>query len=641
LIATWPVGVLDWRVPLPDEKKVLNELQLYVENGTELASCDEIQQLNDLLNEACENCDRVFPFAMIEGSSGLGKTQSVFAVDRPCLYIPLVDSSNKQLVYKNFKVISKQFMKAAKIDLEHLQENNDSDAKYEAHEMEESNMSSLVAGVLLACMQYVGDGYTIQNMRHHRFADMSMANKHIRYEEVPVQSVRQWLLSAGIARRQRPVIFLDEFTFNPRDPHSWQIVLRNTIRACGLMTVVLGTNTSVLDLKQSRGSRQASLKELGHAYTASIIADLPSNRLCASDDILQSISDQDNLRSFVAQAIKRGRPLFSRLFIEQMQTATTIDDALRATYESIISRKPVLETHNDGLDGTLALFLPMHRQNIAHTRVQGVLRRHFALLSGGNKTLHYTNRWCEYKEHPASGLKTVLRSVQWTPECHFPSISTEPLLYLLMTGVNGLSPFSDRGYRYITASQAVHNSSSRQRNEVKLANPLALKNDGDVLEAVSMAAICVASHTSIHGTSFSTFLNTFVSHLQPGVHQACTVNLSVYHNECKLPHIPYLFPVQSVKELKDLPTCFQGIFRPRDKERHDLRIVPSGNLTGECKNHERPLDTGVVSANLQRIPRESMVHFVVCRKLKPYDSLFVKTSKTWDNNTVFNFGTPR
>lgn len=64
---------------------------------THLEDCKEIKEFHTTNDSICHECDEVFPFAVIEGSSGLGKTQSVFAVNTPCLYIPFVNSINQNM----------------------------------------------------------------------------------------------------------------------------------------------------------------------------------------------------------------------------------------------------------------------------------------------------------------------------------------------------------------------------------------------------------------------------------------------------------------------------------------------------------------------------------------------------------------
>lgn len=92
--------------------------------------------------------------------------------------------------------------------------------------------------------------------------------------------------------------------------------------------------------------------------------------------------------------------------------------------------------------------------------------------------------------------------------------------------------------------------------------------------------------------------------------------------QLEFPYIPYLFPLAQMEELKGLPPCMGGIYRPPDECRHDLRVVPSLVLTGECKNHGKKLDTSKVKDNLVRIDHQSQVHFVMCRHLNAPNKLF-------------------
>jgi hypothetical protein len=147
------------------------------------------------------------------------------------------------------------------------------------------------------------------------------------------------------------------------------------------------------------------------------------------------------------------------------------------------------------------------------------------------------------------------------------------------------------------------------------------------MEAMMASSLVVASRgCGFAGTSLQNYLPAVWAHV------SLSKQLERFH--LRLPQqtrfadfltrfiVPVLAPPNQVwpqEWVRSFQTCFSnakfgGLRRTRNESMID--IDTSFNLTGEAKDHKKPIDTSKLKSMLQRIPHDSKVHIIFVRKLQ-------------------------
>ena len=159
--------------------------------------------------------------------------------------------------------------------------------------------------------------------------------------------------------------------------------------------------------------------------------------------------------------------------------------------------------------------------------------------------------------------------------------------------------------------------------------------DGAELEARALIAICTATKNAFPDPiSCEQFLLRLFKEVQ-SKSQKFNDQL-MYSNDLDVGSVSALFSKIKVKfhfpiprpeggEFKDPLDGnhpFSFLYRPRNKEKHDIRTTQNGIFSGECKNRNRSLDATLLEEVVSRFPKKSLVHFLFCGKLANFQSKF-------------------
>lgn len=158
-------------------------------------------------------------------------------------------------------------------------------------------------------------------------------------------------------------------------------------------------------------------------------------------------------------------------------------------------------------------------------------------------------------------------------------------------------------------------------------------NDGQFLESLLSSVICLSSHKNgLGGIDFQSFLKNMVFQLQCtaiGIDDVEIENIKVL-GDFQFP-VRYLSPANQKWPdlLHEIPDAKLGnLERTRNEKMIDLST--NCGITGESKDYSDKLDLKRMEEILERIPKDSIVHFVFTRSMQ--GSYFVegKTGKTFN-----------
>jgi len=183
----------------------------------------------------------------------------------------------------------------------------------------------------------------------------------------------------------------------------------------------------------------------------------------------------------------------------------------------------------------------------------------------------------------------------WECYCVLPPPEEDMLLHLTMTGGPSFRPFDKRLHEVMSKIQPpVHCTNTEQRS-----------NDGMRLEALTAAAVVLASHAGgFGGVAFPTFLRELLFEL--GVRAGAGTLI-----------VPFLSPLnENWPEwlLANRSTRFDNLVRARNEDGIDFRT--SHLISGECKDYSSAVKLDVLKRILVRVPAESTIHLVVVNTLQ-------------------------
>ncbi|KAI9331730.1 hypothetical protein BDR26DRAFT_662455 [Obelidium mucronatum] len=573
---------------LKTKKRNLNNggLRDYLARGFALKNDRAVLAIVDCLQTMVtrKNRDEV-PFVFLESSSGLGKTQTSFAlihalsVDIQVFYLLYsVANSATQPVFKSFLRISNFFGKCVEMDSSHYVRGSPGCLylideqlyvfgfiKLLLEQFKKSNALEVVEGTFVA-------------------------------EKMSGKKLRKYIKSKYPSSNLRPTFIIDECNIDKGQIEKFRFV-RNTFRCLGVCLVMLGTDSQAAKLGDSMGSasRWGEAFVWCHIFNKLPRLHVPSLKLAA------------NLPQDIHSVITKSRPWFAHLGARYWATAAnpSFNTLLSTVYGIIIKQKRIFKT-DFGRLGQIHLF---QNTSFVSDNSSSLIHQHFGELDGlQNFTLD--NEMCN-----SETLE------DWIPSAIFPQLKNDPLLFLCLMGSPGCPAFvidSKRvPYSYFLY-QHVHSIAARQHS-VNFGNAVQKGNDGTEFESRLTACLCLASHSGgVNGVSVVDFLQDLVYNLRSV--KSPTADLTV--NLLQLPLSPlkgFIVPFLSPPNQEWPPfieSCgsFANLWRARNRDMVD--ILTSCGLSAEVKDWTNPLSSKVLADIILRAPVDSKLHIVLVRTLQ-------------------------
>lgn len=577
----------------------------YEEMGAKLRErdCAELQAINRCIEDVYVAGAKPLPFILIDGPSGVGKTQTAFALRRKVEYLVLSPPGDGgQHIYAAFEGKSKCFRDAVRLDLLAIGEDG-----YSTTSLSVFNCPLYSAAIVANILgKDCTTPFSIPDLRS---------------------------VVRGLGESLLPVFVLDETPVATGENKKFVAFARNLFRVVGLVVVMMGTDSSVANMVQNAGSR-GSTETVPWAH---LFVDLPRYLRSAHVDESKEAgggppvnaddlnTEADEVRAYVLAEMTTARPLFVTLMFDYLThtSAPTWDGISAFVWERLGKKKSP-----GWWRGQVCMFYPAYHaaEMTGHAATQSFVTSHLAYLERPNV-------------HFPSPFKLVLKNSDicfedqpWLPRCLYPTMEVESILYLaLMGGAHGRRPFENGK----TSRVAIDNVIKLMKtSDIDDANPVASSRSGNYLEGIGMTAMCVASHIEgCGGVNIVPFLEALCVELSTKYSSSPSSNLGdlvagVLPGGLK---VPYLFPLAIAGRLQTLKNANFGVIcRPQNAAMVDF-VVVDGFLYGECKNLGC-FALATLKKVLLRVKPVSKVHVVVCESLQ--DSYFNKEDYgAWVNST--------
>jgi hypothetical protein len=200
----------------------------------------------------------------------------------------------------------------------------------------------------------------------------------------------------------------------------------------------------------------------------------------------------------------------------------------------------------------------------------------------------------------------------WRSRMCFPKIEKDILLFLCLMGGKNHVALLDSNERRVSFAEAIEIALSIIGPDL-FDNSAQTSNSGMKLESIVSGSVIISSHLDgFAGTATGRVIQNVLYEL--GCSFALDKDIS-YPSEIQ--HlmkliVPFLSPVNqkwpSYLEVEGFN--FANFERKPNKDQFDFG-VENGFLTGECKDHQNPVDLSTMQEILTRVPIGSKVHLVV------------------------------
>ncbi|KAI3638640.1 hypothetical protein MIR68_003138 [Amoeboaphelidium protococcarum] len=494
-------AALTTSVKLMNEGELASSYNHYMKIGEALIKDPMVVRVRDellsLVAVKSRSSSALHPFIFVLDSSGTGKTQLAFALKSALsrckittMYLvcsPVGDSS--QPMYRVYADISHAFQECVRRDLLGIRTVDELSCTSLARK------SLYIFGLIAQLIDNDKEPPTI-----------------VSYEQKTAQQVWSKLDNC----LNYPVVILDEFSIREGDKDDTLRLLRNSIRALKFGLLLLGTNSTAVDLIDKSIEQQS--RDVDSFHWCSLYYQLPKVRISTLELPLKC---DDWIRGLICSS----RPLFAviardclRNFKDGSGNGMSQEDIncwLRDIALRIISQKKIFD-NPFGRHGQVCLFLNMNYDytNNGSTHNYPLIHRHFAHLE--ERLIEWGDKFCIRLLNDMT-LDSDERT-KWNSRITFPTPEDDVLLFLCLMGTLKFNPFRNGSGRDISFRQAVQEiERSRRSNELKLMydNAIQISNDGMFLEEILASSLCVASHSNgIGGVCLRDFICSVYAHIQ-------------------------------------------------------------------------------------------------------------------------------
>jgi hypothetical protein len=607
------------------------------------------------------------PFGVVDGPSGIGKTQQFFALrDVKVIYIPVTNwsshSETNQDIYRVFQGVAAAFISALVEDLRfdlhgYTETTPGGDTIFSVgsfSSMRVRNVVLFVSGVVLALLK------RLEDVEADNILETLAGVITTEPFKSPPATIGELSDYVSALKVNNFIFVLDEVPGSRGgDPSGDNLkkftFCRSLLRACGLTVIFAGTGSTVLNHMAGPSSTDNPrlfckvVTEVAKPTIMTLGAALEVQEL---EKVIESLN-VSGLEMLIVNARPRLAYWLAREAISSSigASALALDDLLDCVAAHLFEHKRSLRES----DGQWASF-----------QQQGQYVEGIEQFIRARVVSHMANLYITCREQPpdpplraadffATSDGTQLRvrrgvdAVDYVPavfQSYFPTTTEEPLLYMLLHG--GRTPQSRAFGRHYRVSVITERRCIDSRPVVDDGGS-SPQRSGSKLEALVCVAMCVASRSSgLAGTVAGTFLTLVCSELSLHTTETawtkleCAEGLSWHDVLGDLSdHVhPYLFHPAPVRKGEapswSVPNfvCAADrrigqIYRCLDSEEHDVNVIlpPDGvdcapnvfRVTAECKNRDKKLQTTYLVNNcIKKIPSDSHVHLVVCDAIGPH-----------------------
>ncbi|KAH3763854.1 hypothetical protein Pelo_4292 [Pelomyxa schiedti] len=571
------------------------------------------------------------PFIILDGSSGMGKTQLAFALNEDVIY--LVYDGETQDIYKCFTPLSASFCDCVARDSGELHKKG---RFPHCNVLFGASRELWTIAWLDWCFSIEWDPVT--NERRSRDALPLPSRKSSRQEYYPQRLPYTLLemdishkITAGMSRSRflqkwsslpkKPVIFIDEIP--GKDQKEDLAFMRNLCLALDLTVILAGTNSRAVNMLSS----SSSCTDVNKPYlwchlfvrpSAPTVNTLQVSRVPNYTEILEKCRAIDqHLAQFVEHCAVTCRGLFVLAMFRQLETMLScpsadlqglsplaiLDDLFAGIREGVLAKKDTIYETNMGRAGQVLMYFSRMKG------ASGVISAHFAQLyieGKNNKRLESHQNKLVYKFWRDNNMLVEESTREAVPAplfAFFPSINLEPLLFLSLCGLkDNTSGFLATAQRRIPLCEAWSNPTLVEQLRAKISTQSVVggKSDGSLLEQYAGVAIAAASYRGgLGGQQVLPYLTALAYHLYGLTHslkfEAALKKQTVIPKNMQDIIIPALSPTDDPfpKYLTTIPGLHvQNLIRTADKCMIDIK---GGNIIAEAKDRDEFVSSKVES----------------------------------------------
>ncbi|KAH3756361.1 hypothetical protein Pelo_11856 [Pelomyxa schiedti] len=674
---TEPIPLSDIR--LADENGVImqyfktGEAMLADQSGQQTLQhfVDSIQNLKEKYWTKYHNND--MPFVILDGSSGMGKTQMAFSLNSDVIYI-VWSFQKEQPIYKCWTPLSASFLECMQRDVGNWIQRKGTLWPF-CELMRPSGMRFWTVAWLNLLQKFQYNECTSSpspvESQFPKRLPYSLLERN--FDSIPgpmtiAEFQQAWPDTEGATNK--PIVFIDEIP--TKKAVKELIFIRNLCRVLGFIVVLSGTNSRAINLVkgfEDNPSRYESPPYLWcYLFSHPSLPSPPSLGVCWVPDRQQLLEKCHALHrkfgQFVEYCAQHSRALFVITMFDKLRELLpqgeggddftlscssassrpeplSILNALFVKLHNILlDKKPAIYEDRIGQAAQLVSYFPGHKAHITQ-----FISHHFAHLwiPGSEAAFWKVYNECGtlsyHPEHPKHDPQK-----QVTPGCCFPHLVQEPLLFLSLCGnMEVSSPFlkgkKEHQVPLIEAWPSIYQfatsivDTSKPQTENSGSNGLMLEQFGGV-------AVSAASHSGgFGGQTLSNFMHSLFFHLYGNSNNPCSrgqVPSEVTDNSnlcCRLwqnicnavdeaileQRVPF-FPAQNdpiteeLECLKTIPGVFmEDLTLSKKKDMIDLR---GGNVIVECKDWANLFTSDKLQKVISKFLRQAnwTLGLILCRK---------------------------
>ena len=264
--------------------------------------------MNRILNKIDEiyhnASHKVKPFMFINGSSGMGKTQLAFALNGKRPYYYWAINYKYQNIYENFHQLRDSFLNQLNKDKAYYYQNSHEEWDFRSTDSEFYQQKLWIFGFILELVKYAIAS------EQNNMIEFSK-EKHLSLSPCFAKDV---LSAVNENKQHAPFFILDELqSKNNHEKNLYDLAfMRNVFRVCGLVVIVMGTDTVITNICDS-GSASRAVDSKEWMY---LISTFPDFKLSLSSKSLQNWEQLVKKYPFLKILLNHSRSLFSTLLVK-------------------------------------------------------------------------------------------------------------------------------------------------------------------------------------------------------------------------------------------------------------------------------------------------------------------------------------
>ena len=529
------------------------------------------------------NKELTTPSFIVCGSSGTGKTQLPFSLDIPLLYFTIPTMS--QPIYSSFFKISDHLNTLLEIDFWEFCEGSGITKKSTTTDLDRSNEKTFSSDKFLyeflmhIKFQFRTPGFLVALIQEmFELKEKNTAEYWPRLQATMKKSITPGIMSASTARDKLneisqnfppatedqpmlPLIFIDEFNVESSSTpfeRARYVFSRNIIRACGLIPVLMGTNSHITNMVKA-GDNSGNLPciwthvfyQLPQYPESKLREELGTHLSSGNVSEAQKVYEEQFI-NLMFELLRRERPLFVNIVLEKLknfkwemiQTSEDFADYFdsivdviqykflhrKSGHMSFFFRRQIRffensyqAAHNNGKSLVCAAYIHTHLANLVipeniHKKASSS-ETYFDLYRTADR-IHYLELPSASKNNESNTKKNrphlsdvLPRGKNYTAAASLPTFFNSPLSCMAFSrNINEFNcAFRSNDNKVFTAFQAV--TESYKLSTIDKAET-SIQLDGGALEQIVNLAFLISSHSNgLMGMSFIDWFPFFIHQL--------------------------------------------------------------------------------------------------------------------------------